>query len=48
MAIPIAMITKLITSTGQDDRLCSRAILLVRITRIISVCVNRLSRNQPD
>ena len=34
-------------ASGHDDRLCSQGMRRVRITWMMSVCVSRLSTNQP-
>ena len=47
MSTPIDMITAVIAISGHDARLCRNGILRVRITWTISVCVSRLSTNQP-
>ena len=46
--MPMAMIAVVSPSTGADAALCRNGILRVRIMCTTSVCVSRLSRNQPD
>ena len=47
MATPTAMITADITISGHEGRLWRNGILLVRMMEMISVCVSKLSTNQP-
>ena len=41
------MMTTVITVSAKEGRLCKKGILLVRMTWMIIVCVNKLSTNQP-
>jgi len=45
--MPTVIIMIVINVTGREARLCRNGILLVRITWMMSVCVKRLSTNQP-
>ena len=45
--MPVAMMATLVTISGQDGQLWRNGILFVRMTWMISVCVSRLSTNQP-